>query len=123
MKAQQPILIADALDEMEFKELGSFNDGHMGVFWSSAGGPSPWEMHPETDELLHVLEGEIDVEILPLDAGEGTVTRVAAGGCCIVPRGCWHRQTLLVRSKELYVTPGTSLHSNEADPRTEAPLR
>ncbi len=118
MKVQSPTRVADTLDEMEFNDLGPFNDGHMGVFWSSAGGPSPWEMHPKTDEFLQVLEGQVDVEILPEGTEEGRVVRIGAGECCIVPRGCWHRQTMLVRSKELYITPGSSLHSNLDDPRT-----
>jgi hypothetical protein len=42
-----PSEIADSLAEMEFRELARFDDGHAGVFWSEAGGPSPWEMHPD----------------------------------------------------------------------------
>lgn len=117
MKAQHPSQIADTLDEMEFRELESFNDGHLGVFWSSAGGPSPWEMHPDTDEFLQVLEGEIEVEILPHGKGEGSLLRLRAGAYCVVPKGCWHRQTLIARSKELYVTPGNTEHSHAEDPR------
>lgn len=119
MKAYDPAAIADSLSEMEFHELSKFDRGHAGVFWSEAGGPSPWEMHPDCDELLHVLEGEIEVEVLPAAGGDGIRTRVPAGSLFVVPRGCWHRQTLLVRTKELYLTPGPSLHSNADDPRRE----
>ena len=105
LEAYDPSAVADGLAEMEFRELARFDAGHAGVFWSEAGGPSPWEMHPDCDEMLHVLEGEIEVEVLP------------AGSFLVVPRGCWHRQTLLARTKELYLTPGRSLHSTDADPR------
>ena len=116
-KAHDPTAVADGLAEMEFRTLSSFDDGHVGVFWSEAGGPSPWEMHPDCDELLQILEGAIEIEVLPEGGGASVVTRVASGSLFVVPRGCWHRQSLLERTKELYLTPGRSLHSSEADPR------
>ena len=119
MTALAPSVIANDLAEMEFRELAPFDGGHAGVFWSDAGGPSPWEMHPECDEMLQVLEGEIQVEVLPHDGSPGETTRVPAGSFVVVPRGCWHRQSLLARSVELYLTPGPSLHSSADDPRKE----
>jgi mannose-6-phosphate isomerase-like protein (cupin superfamily) len=117
LKAYDLTSIADRLAEMEFRQLVRFDAGHAGVFWSEASGPSPWEMHPDCDEMLQVLEGEIEVEVLPEDGGAGIKTRVAAGSFVVVPRGCWHRQNLLVRTKEFYLTPGRSLQSSEGDPR------
>ena len=87
MKAINPARIADDLSEMEFRELAPFNEGHAGVFWSEAGGPSPWEMHPDCEEMLQVLDGAIEVEVLPLEAGPGTKTRVSSGSFFVVPRG------------------------------------
>lgn len=120
LKAHDPSAVADRLAEMEFRELVRFDDGQTGVFWSEAGGPSPWEMHPDCDEMLQVLEGEIEVEVLPEDSGAGVTIRVPAGSFFVVPRGCWHRQNLLTRTKELYLTPGRSMHSTEDDPRRES---
>ena len=126
MSAIDPVAVADGLGEMQFETLAPFGDdralgdGHAGVFWSEAGGPSPWEMHPECDEMLQVLEGEIEVEVLPQDGRPGEITRVPAGSFVVVRRGCWHRQNLLVRTKEFYLTPGASLHSTADDPRKEA---
>lgn len=114
-----PLEQAQSLSEMEFHDLAPFNAGGAGVFWSSEGGPSPWEMHPDCDELLHILEGEIEVEILPHDGGASTLANVKAGWFLVVPKGCWHRQTILTTSKELYLTPGQTLHSTSADPRVE----
>ncbi len=48
----QPFAAVESLKEMEFRTLGKFDEGHAGVFWSEAGGLSPWEMHPTGDELL-----------------------------------------------------------------------
>jgi len=47
------------LSKTEFRELANVDDGHAGVFWSGEGGPSPWEMHPDCDERLQVLDREI----------------------------------------------------------------
>jgi mannose-6-phosphate isomerase-like protein (cupin superfamily) len=110
---------ADQAAEMEFVELGNFDAGAAGVFWSNDGGPSPWEMHPDCDELLHVIEGEIDIEVLPVKSGNSERVTLMAGGFLIVPRGCWHRQTIRGKSKEFYLTPGQTLHSHADDPRFE----
>ena len=122
MKLQvfNPQAIAQKSGEMDFHELCQFNEGGGGVFWSSAGGPSPWEMHPDCDELLHVVEGEIEVEVLPSDGGEGVFATVQAGSYLVVPRGCWHRQHLNEKTTEFYLTPGRTLHSQSADPRADA---
>lgn len=112
-----PLATAAVLAEMEFKQLATFGDGQIGVFWSEAGGLSPWEMHPDCDELLQVLSGEIEVEVLPIGGGVGKKARIPAGSFFVVPRGCWHRQSLIERTHELYLTPGQSLHSTADDPR------
>lgn len=48
-----------------------------------------WEMHPEGDELLHLLSGAFDI-VLEEQAGERIVP-LAPGKLCFVPRGVWHR--------------------------------
>lgn len=105
--------------QMEFRTLCEFDAGSGGVFWSDEGGPSPWEMHPDCDELLHVVEGEIEVEVLPSDGAPGVTATVSAGGYLVVPQGCWHRQYIRTRSTEFYLTPGQTLHSHADDPRKE----
>jgi len=50
-----------------------------------------WERHPDGDELLHILDGEVEVTLLT-DNGSVHVT-VGAGSIFVVPRGVWHRQT------------------------------
>lgn len=120
MSAIDPAAIVGTLAEMEFRELAKFDAGHAGVFWSEEGGPSPWEMHPECDEMLQILAGEIEVEVLPQDGGPGVMTKVAAGEFIVIPRGHWHRQTMLSRTQEFFLTPGPSAHSTSVDPRKEA---
>lgn len=114
-----PGLTVNTLKHMEFASLASFNGGDIGVFWSEPGDQSPWEMHPDCDELLQVICGEIEVEVLPHTGGDGVRRRIGAGGIIVIPKGCWHRQRILEETQELYVTPGTSLHSTADDPRIE----
>lgn len=104
----------DGLPEMEFRQLAPFNEGHLGVFWCTAG-VSPWELHPEDEELLQVIEGEVDIEVLTDDGP--VVTKVSAGSCFVVPRGLWHRHRVPEKLKELYLTPGPSEMSTADDPR------
>lgn len=117
LSAFNPSNVASEAAEMEFCDLGSFDEGGAGVFWSEKDGPSPWEMHPDCDELLHTIEGEIEIEVLPLDGGLSSKVLLTSGCYLIVPRGCWHRQDIRVKSKEFYLTPGRTLHSNDEDPR------
>jgi uncharacterized cupin superfamily protein len=107
----------EGLAEMDFHQLAPFNRGHIGVFWCSSG-ISPWERHPEDEELLQVIEGEVDIEVLTDDGP--VVTTVRAGSLFVVPRGLWHRHRVPGKLKELYLTPGPTESSTAADPRAEA---
>lgn len=114
-----PSLQLDSAEEMEFLDLPRFDSGATGAFWASAGGKSPWEMHPDCDELLHIIEGKVELEILPKGSGASSVSILNQGTFIVVPKGCWHRQKILERTKEYYVTPGPTLHSHSDDPRIE----
>ncbi len=58
----RPPQYEDAEGEASFWMMESFNEGMTWVGRFS--GPSPWERHPDGDELLHVLEGEVEVTVL-----------------------------------------------------------
>src|SRR2546427_8642845 len=68
--------------------IASLDQCTLGVMRYS--GLTPWERHPDGDELLHPLEGEVDVTVLT-DSGPTHVT-VRAGSVFVCPRGLWHRQ-------------------------------
>ena len=53
-------------------------------------GQAPWERHPDGDELLHVLEGAVDLTVLTDDGP--TELRLDAGSVFVCPKGLWHRQ-------------------------------
>jgi mannose-6-phosphate isomerase-like protein (cupin superfamily) len=107
MEAYRPVDIARADPELAFREFVPFNRGHFAVFRASGVGPGPWEMHPDTDELLFALEGSVIIELF----GDGGNERVplSAGSLVVVPKGRWHRHVDANNLVELYHTPGQSL--------------
>jgi mannose-6-phosphate isomerase-like protein (cupin superfamily) len=74
-------------------------------------GPAPHrgEMHPDGDELLYLVSGQVEVI---LDDGDedsvGTETTVVlrAGDAFVVPRGVWHQVQVVEPSYFVHVTPG-----------------
>ena len=114
MKAHDIRAAVDGLPVMKFHELAKFNNGTVGIFRAGAG-TSPWELHPNDDELLHAIEGEVDIIVLT-EEGPRTTT-IHAGSIFVVPRGHWHRHRVNKSLVELYVTPGETEHSNADDPR------
>jgi len=102
----------DANDSI--RALAEWNGCTVGVVRFS--GETPWERHAE-DELLHVLEGEVEVTILRDGVRVNGAAR--AGQLVVVPRGCWHRQTARATTTLLFVT-GTTDISTADDPRIDA---
>jgi quercetin dioxygenase-like cupin family protein len=98
------------------RELGWLADRLVAVMRFA--GETPWERHPGGDELLHVLDGEVDVTVLT-DDGPMHVP-VASGGVFVCPRGLWHRQRPKTSATLLFATPtATSEASWADDPRVE----
>ena len=81
-------------------------------------GLTPWERHPDGDELLHALDSAIDVTVLADDGP--VVVHVPSGGVFVCPRGLWHRQLPRDTVTELFLTPAkTSQVSFADDPRRQ----
>lgn len=67
-----------------------------------------WEMHPDQDELLFLVEGAIDVFLCSdLNSGVEEAVHFEAGEACLVPQGMWHRQVVVSPCKMLFLTPRT----------------
>lgn len=72
-------------------------------------GPHGGEMHPDGDELLHVVSGTMRLVLDDGDeesVGAETVVMLRAGDAYVVPRGVWHRVLAVEPSRLLHVTPG-----------------
>ncbi|MGB0922572.1 MAG: cupin domain-containing protein [Alphaproteobacteria bacterium] len=115
MKAHSLKDALTGLPLMQFKTLSAFNDGTVGIFKAEAG-ISPWECHPQDDELLYVIDGAVTLTVLP-KAGPAQSTLVEKGAFFIVPKGLWHRHEIDDHLSELYLTPGPTEHSKADDPR------
>lgn len=80
--------------------------GH--VIVDGAGERDEWEMHPDADEFLYLVEGAIDVVLRDdLDHNDERRIELRAGRACIIPKGAWHRQIVLAPCKMLFITPET----------------
>src|SRR6266850_6329760 len=93
------------------RTIGSLDHRTLGVMRFS--GETPWERHPDGDELLHALEGDVDVTVLT-DDGPARVT-VHEGSVFVCPRGLWHRQRARRALTELFATPSATTEVSWAD--------
>jgi mannose-6-phosphate isomerase-like protein (cupin superfamily) len=75
---------------------------------ASPGVRDEWEMHPDQDELLYLLEGEIDVFLRSdLEESHQDTCRFRKGEACLIPKGMWHRQVVVSPCRVLFLTPET----------------
>ncbi|WP_018013883.1 cupin domain-containing protein [Teredinibacter turnerae] len=63
------------------------------------------EMHPNGDELVILLTGEVTF-VLEQSAGDEYVTLAKQGDFVLVRKGVWHTAKTEVESTLLFVTPG-----------------
>jgi len=117
-----PTIARDILSELaahpegSFLEVLPFNGNNIGA--CSITGVSPvWEMHPDTDELFYIIEGEFEMTLLMGDRSDYIVA--SAGSVMVVPKGIWHKPGAPKGAKFIYFTPGATLHSEADDPRCE----
>jgi mannose-6-phosphate isomerase-like protein (cupin superfamily) len=64
-----------------------------------------WEMHPEGDEIVYLVEGDTDFA-LSLPDGEKTVRVSQPGSYVIVPKGVWHTARPHKKTRMVFFTPG-----------------
>ena len=83
-------------------------DGYVVGLTASNPGAAPrhaGERHPDADEVLFLISGQIDV-VIEDETGAETVSGVAAGQGIVIPRGAWHRIVTREPSQLLHITPG-----------------
>ena len=114
MNARVPIILAAGEGDKQsflggglhtWKLLAEDTDGAFFLFEDVMvrGKTTPLHRHPEADEMVYILEGEVIVNV------DGKETRVGAGGMSFVPKGVPH--ALLVVSETARLL---SLHSPAA---------
>ena len=63
-----------------------------------------WEMHPQAEEFVYLLNG--DIELLQELPSGITATRISGSGAVLVARGVWHTARVFAPSRMLFVTMG-----------------
>lgn len=71
-----------------------------------------WERHPNGDEIIVLLSGEIDIVLRQHDA-EQQLTLNKPGTFTIIPRNTWHTASVNTRCEVLFITPGEGTEHSE----------
>jgi hypothetical protein len=100
-------------DDGIFPMLADFNGG--GIFLARFDGESPWERHPNGDELVKIVDGETRITILS-NIGKESLD-LTTGTMIVVPRGYWHKFEAPHGVTVMTVTPLPTTHSSASDPR------
>ncbi len=112
LEARSPETTEEEADG-HFATLAEYEAG--GVFAGSFEGVSPWERHPNGDELVQILRGAARVTIL---TGDGPVALdMRAGMLTVVPRNMWHRFEAPGGVTVMTMTPQPTVHTSAEDPR------
>ena len=87
-----------------FKLYGTVGDVFAGGIWMHE--DTNWEMHPDGDEALTLVNGRIDI-IVETQSGEDRIS-LHPGESCVVPKGLWHRQIVVEPGCLLFHTYGNT---------------
>jgi quercetin dioxygenase-like cupin family protein len=76
--------------------------------------PHLGERHPDGDELIYLVSGEVTV-VIEVPGSDGRHT-LRPGDALIVPRGLWHRIEVDRPASVVHLTPGPSGEHRPASP-------
>jgi quercetin dioxygenase-like cupin family protein len=98
-------------------QLAPYRDGLLLAI--KASGKDHWERHLTGDELIHVLDGSLTLEIVS-DDGPPRSYPLRAGLIAVIPQGAWHRFHCPEGATQLALTPfpGDTVEADIDDPRT-----
>jgi mannose-6-phosphate isomerase-like protein (cupin superfamily) len=85
--------------------LGTFHHEYLVTMYEYAADWPNWEMHPNGDEIVCLLEGHVTF-VLERDALEQHLELAEPGAYVLVPRGTWHTAKTSTRCRMLFVTAG-----------------
>jgi len=72
-----------------FQSLGKGDFKNANIYFGGFNGNAGWERHPAGDELVHVIGGSTEFDIII--ENEVETLQLSAGNIVIVPKACWHR--------------------------------
>src|SRR5437870_4526239 len=102
--------------EGAFARLSPYRDG--AIFAAKFAGESPWERHPNGDEIVQIVDGATTVHIMTNDGPQSVA--LSAGMVIVVPQNTWHRFEAPGGVSLMTATPQPTEHLTVAvdDPRT-----
>lgn len=110
----KPVNLAEKLEQVtthwDPHVVADYNDNEIMVVRFQ--GAFPFHLHPETDDLFLVLEGEMEMDL------EGANHTVRAGELFVVPKDMVHRPRAASECKVLLIEPKGV--PNTGDPATAA---
>jgi mannose-6-phosphate isomerase-like protein (cupin superfamily) len=92
-------------DRLTSGQLGSFHHEFLVSSHSADSDWSVWEMHPNGDEVVLLLGGQVTF-ILEHEDGDLAVELVEANSFVVVPKGTWHTVKVHERATMLFITAG-----------------
>jgi quercetin dioxygenase-like cupin family protein len=99
--------------ETKFWTGDEFNKG--GTWIGQFKGQSPWEYHPNGDEIIYVIKGKVEITVLTKKRRKRSI--VTTGSYFVIPKGHWHRQRAIGKVTEFGATSGNTRYSDKDDPR------
>ena len=85
--------------------LGDFHHEYLVITVSYDKDWSTWEMHPNGDEVVMLLEGSTTM-VLEIDGAEKRVDLNESCAYVVVPRGTWHTSRTSQSCRMLFITAG-----------------
>ena len=102
--------------ESTFTNLGEGDFRDATIFLGSFDGNAGWERHLAGDEIVQILAGETELDVIADD--EFSTLELKAGMLVVMPRGCWHRFRSQAGVTVMTATPrGDEEHAHVDDPR------
>lgn len=99
-----------------FSSLGKGDFKDADIFLGSFDGNAGWERHPKGDELVQIIAGTTEFDIIIDD--EIQTLELSGGNVVIVPKACWHRFRSNSGVTVMTATPkGEEPHMFVDDPR------
>ncbi len=93
--------------------LGTFHHEYLVTMFEYAADWPNWEMHPNGDEIVCLLEGRVTF-VLERSGREERIELAAAGAYVLVPRGTWHTAKTSTPSRMLFITAGEGTQHRHA---------
>lgn len=93
-------------------ELGSFHNEYLVTLHEHRDNWTSWEMHPNGDELVCLIEGRVHFILEGAD-GLQRVELDRGGDFVLVPRGTWHTADVATPSRMLFITAGEGTRHRE----------